>query len=87
MDEGFTAGQLWIDARIRELPEGTIHAFEWEDPSKRDAKAFLEGSVGLTVFIGSQRRVISFQESELEDVVGNAEVQARVLRWLRKALR
>ena len=35
------AGQLWVNAKIRELAEGKepmVQAFEWEDPSERSGR-------------------------------------------------
>jgi hypothetical protein len=83
------AGQLWVNAKIRELAEGKepmVQAFEWEDPSERNGRDFIEGTIGLAIFVGAQRRVIRFLESELADVEGDQEVQRNLSDRLRKAL-
>lgn len=82
------AGQLWINARVFELAQGrepAIQAFHWEDPGMLTAQEN-DVSIELVVWIGAERRVIRFLESELAEVENCTEVRSRLLNQLRTAL-
>jgi hypothetical protein len=85
MDPEIAAGQLWVNTKICELSEGkepVAQAFEWEDPEKRSANDFSEGTIGLAIWMGNERKVIRFLETELADVEGDPELQKSLRRRL-----
>jgi hypothetical protein len=86
MDCGLDAGLLWVNAKIRELKEYPIQAFQWEDPCQRSAEHILQGSLALTVLLGAEQRCISFFENELQVVETNSLVQLALLERIRSML-
>ena len=84
------AGQLWINARIRELAAGReplVQSFEWEDPATRSRTAIAGRTIGLAIWIGEKHVAIRFLESELKDVEDDIDVQSILMNRLREALR
>jgi hypothetical protein len=55
MEFEIDAGRLWVNAKIRELKEYPIQAFQWEDPSERSAEHILQGSLTLSVLLGAEQ--------------------------------
>jgi predicted lactoylglutathione lyase len=84
------AGQLWVNAKIRELTESKkihIQAFDWENPFKRSDEHVMQRSLGLVVWLGAERRFLRFMEEELANVDKNTGVQSVLSQRLEYALR
>jgi hypothetical protein len=86
MEFEISAGRLWLNAKIRELKEYPVQAFQWEDPSERSAEHILQGSLTLSVLLGAEQRCISFFENELEVVETSSLVQLALLERIRSVL-